>query len=186
MVLALPLVGCAGGAAAPRSVAPPETASAPTLPGRSAESAVGGAATIPPVPSPVVPGAPSTTAANRVAPPGGGTTSTSKPLDLRARLASGCVVAGSTQTITIETEPEAFVGYSSEYADGKTGFDPGYYGGQGNGRAGVDGRYSDTWRLAATAPPGEVRVTAIAGKGGRGVGQVTATFIVAAAGSRCP
>lgn len=92
---------------------------------------------------------------------GGSTTPTTKPpLDMTAELAEPCVRPGGRQTITIRAPKETPVGYGSEYSDGKTGMDPGFYGGANAGSTAQEGVYRDAWNIAANAPKGTVKVKA--------------------------
>lgn len=114
---------------------------------------------------------PATTAPT--APPGG---PESKRLPLRAQLGAGCLHPGDTQTIEITSEPEAFVGYSSVYPDGKTGMDSGFYGGNDHGRTDANGTWKHAWVVAANAPPGKVTVDVVGAKGGWAIGQIQLSY----------
>lgn len=92
---------------------------------------------------------------------GGSTTPTTKPpLEMSAELAEPCVRPGGRQTITVRAPKETPVGYGSEYSDGKTGMDPGFYGGANAGTTAQEGVYRDAWTIAANAPKGTVKVKA--------------------------
>lgn len=111
--------------------------------------------------------------------------SQAKPLPLKPTLGKKCLHAGDTQSIVIQTEPEAFVGYSSVYSDGKTGLDPGFYGGAAQGQADASGRYADTWTVTPTAPSGDVTVDVLGSKPGWRIGQTAVTYTIKPPESPC-
>jgi hypothetical protein len=82
---------------------------------------------------------------------------------LEAKLTKSCVTRGGVQTLSIDTYPDMFVVFDTEYSDKKDGQ---VYGGfESNGRSDGNGHYQKTWVVAPTAPLGDARVDmAIAGK----------------------
>lgn len=106
-------------------------------------------------------------------------------LALRIGLLDECVRPGGQQTITVSTEPGISVGFSAKYADGKTGMDPGYYGGTGAGKTDAEGHYESTWQVAPTAPPGQVTVTVMAAHPSYKTTRREVTFKVSDAAGKC-
>ena len=103
---------------------------------------------------------------------------------ITVKLASPCVPPGGSQTITITTEPSSGVAYDAVYADGKNGTSKGYYGGNKGGQTDNSGVWTDTWVIAAGAPPGPVRVDIVAATP-KGAGTTYAAFAMADASGRC-
>lgn len=117
-------------------------------------------------------------------PPDGGETP-KPPLPMEVELEKDCVKPGGTQTVTVRTEPESPVGYSAEYADGKTAMDAGYYGGVDAGKTDGKGVYKATWTIAPNAPPGEVKVRVFATHPAYTFSERVATFELSTLTGKC-
>jgi hypothetical protein len=157
------------------STAPPSlpgttpSATATTSPSAGA-TASGGASTRPGTPgtSPggsTAPGSSATASPPASQPPGGSPTGP-PPTDnakLIAKLTRSCVTPGGVQTLSLDTHPDMFVVFDTQYADGKDGQ---VYGGiETNGRSDSRGHYQKTWVVAPNTPLGDARVDiAVAGK----------------------
>src|SRR5207245_292376 len=111
--------GAAGEAGTTDSAAPSETTpgGGPATTTRSSKGKT---------PGPTTPGQPQTPA---VAGPGSSATASPGAVPLQVSLASGCVRAGTPQTITITSDPSTGVAYQTQYSDGKVGSSRDGYGG---------------------------------------------------------
>jgi hypothetical protein len=106
-----------------------------------------------------------TTAAGGSADPS--STTTTKPhRPVTAKLDKACVRRGPTgddQTITVHTDPDDTVAYSSEYSDHSNELShPAYKTGSGYGKASTDGVYTATWKVPDDAPSGTATIHFIA------------------------
>ena len=102
-------------------------------------------------------------------------------VDVTGALDPDCVRPGGKVTITIATEPDASVAYNAFYSDGQSGAAEPFganYGGNAGGLTGAEGRYQDTWTVAANAPSGPGHVEIVAAANG-GFGKTTIPFAVA-------
>ena len=91
-------------------------------------------------------------------------------VDVAGVVEPACVRPGGTITLTVTTDPQASVAYNAFYSDGSGGGPPPYgagHGGNDGGLAGEQGRYADSWTVAATAPSGKASVEVIAGSNGK-------------------
>ncbi|HEX9969763.1 MAG TPA: hypothetical protein VGB03_06460 [Acidimicrobiales bacterium] len=104
---------------------------------------------------------------------------------MTVKLATACVRPGTPQTITVETVPGVPVGYTAQYADGKTAMDQGYYGGNHAGPSDEEGRYVSRWQVAPTAPSGPVKVTVLVSHPSYKPTRREATFAVSNAAGKC-
>ena len=84
----------------------------------------------------------------------------SKPFEnqvpVTASIDPACVSPGAAVTLSVHTQPKAYVIYQAIYSDGGSGAAPPYgkgYGGNAGGVAGPDGTYQSAWVVAANAPP---------------------------------
>lgn len=179
---AIVIAGCGAGRAASPAVAgaaPRSSASSSSVPA-SGEPAAPGAT---PSTSAADPGAPAAAGSDDPAAPGSSDLpAQGQTLPVDAVLASACVMPGTTQTITITTRPNSAVGYHAIYSDGKTGFDPGYYGGNKSGITDGTGQWRDTWVVAANAPPGTVSVDVVGLSSDGASGSTRLTFAVGGVG----
>lgn len=95
----------------------------------------------------------------------------------RAQVEPSCVEPGASATLTVRTDPGAFVMYLARYADGRNGAPEPMgagYGGNEGGRADEDGLYSHSWTVSPDAPAGSATVEIIipeAGHGGAGASE---------------
>ena len=105
-------------------------------------------------------------------------------IPLAVEFVTACVRPGTTQTIVLRSEPNTDVGYDATYSDGKTGWASDHHGGSNKGLTGPTGEFRDTFLVKLSAPPGVVKVGAIAGNG-RGYAHTSAEFTVADATGTC-
>jgi hypothetical protein len=105
--------------------------------------------------------------------------------DVSARFGTTCIRPGERQTITITTLSKISVAYHATYSDGKNAFDPGYYGGNNGGVTDAQGRWTDSWVVAAGAPPGRVKVDVVAQGNGGTRGYTVVFFDVAGSSGKC-
>ena len=90
--------------------------------------------------------------------------------------------AGDTLTLTVRTNPDGTVGYTSKYSDGSTKFTkPAYESGDGYGRADSTGVYVVSWKVPASAPDGPATLTWAA----QGDFQTPFTFTIVSATGKC-
>jgi hypothetical protein len=115
----------------------------------------------------------------------GSPTTTAPPLTLGVTLKNACVRPGTSQTIIISAPPQSAVGYDAVYSDGKSGLQPGHYGGNNGGHTDNGGKWGDTWVVAANAPAGPVRVDSVGASSDGRVGQRQDYFKVSDATGRC-
>lgn len=114
-----------------------------------------------------------------------GPTTTKPPLPLTASVADDCVRPGGAQTLTVQSNPETPIGFSSRYADGKTAMDAGFYGGTNAGKSDATGTYTSTWTIAPNAPAGEVKVTVYGNRPDYEMAEHVVTFRMSDATGRC-
>ncbi|HZQ26371.1 MAG TPA: hypothetical protein VFA94_01625 [Acidimicrobiales bacterium] len=110
-------------------------------------------------------GTTATTAAGGGADPS--STTTTKPhRPVTAKLDKACVhrgKAGDDQTLTVHTDPDDTVAYSTEYSDHSNELThPAYKTGSGYGKASTDGVYVATWKVPDDAPSGTATLRFIA------------------------
>jgi hypothetical protein len=104
---------------------------------------------------------------------------------MKASVSNPCVRPGGPVTLTVDTEPEAFIGYDTQYSDNRNGMNGGY-GGTGSGKADSKGVFTATWTVGPTAPPGPVKTTMNGVGSGYSGNKVVLTYQVADTSGRCP
>jgi hypothetical protein len=112
-------------------------------------------------------GTTSTTAKGGAAEATGGSTTTTKPhVPVVIKLDRKCVRRGATgdsQGISVTTDPNDIVGYSTEYSDHSNELtNPSYKTGSGYGNADDKGKYHTEWKLPDNATPGTATLRVIA------------------------
>lgn len=102
-----------------------------------------------------------------------------KTMEVTAEIADECVPPGGTQTITIHARPNSIVGYNTYYSDGKSGVNEGFHGGNMVGGTEDGESWTNTWVVAATAPPGQAVVVVTGVNEVHGRGETGVVFVVA-------
>jgi hypothetical protein len=77
------------------------------------------------------------------------------PATVTASLASTCVTPAGSQTLTIHTHPGYYLGFDTQYSDGKDGKQ---YGGVDTTQVPGTGVYTNTWVVSPQAPLGDAVV----------------------------
>jgi hypothetical protein len=109
-------------------------------------------------------------------------------LAVSSTISPTCVTAGGRVELTVESKPEAALGWQAVYADGYGGSDPPFgrgYGGNDKGFTNGDGFYESSWIVAPNAPSGPGRVDVVIGKAGKW-GYDGPHFAVADSSGNCP
>lgn len=91
---------------------------------------------------------------------------TEAELPIDASVDPTCVLAGTSMTLTVHTEPKATLAYVAVYHGEKSGAAPpfGYgYGGNDKGQADANGDWHGSWTVTANAPTGSAYVLLVVG-----------------------
>jgi hypothetical protein len=84
---------------------------------------------------------------------------------MTVRLAKDCLAPGGTQSVVVDTLPEAYLAYDNLYADDRDGS---VHGGiDGHARGDAHGHFEASWVVAPGAPLGDVRLDIAASAGER-------------------
>ena len=96
---------------------------------------------------------------------------------MAASVDRGCVTAGQTQTLRIQSYPGAVLSYDTTYGDGSYGS---AFGGKGNGQVDSTGQFDVTWTVAPGTPIGDAKTDIAANAGPGKSGFASVSFKVAA------